>query len=109
MTLDINVARGLMLGDGFRKLLVGVTGPSTYTTGGDPLAAGQVRMGVIEYIPPFICTDGTNAVWGHYNIATGKIQFFWITGAPAGGAVAPEVGNGTALNTMVGRMLVYGR
>lgn len=100
---DINIARGVMMGDGFRSTVVKVTGPTTYTTGGDPITAGQFRGGSIEYIAPFGITDGTTMFIGQYNYTTGKLMFFKQDGSN-GGLV--EVGNGVNLSTFIGRMLV---
>jgi len=110
MTVDINVARGLHVGNGLRQLICGVTGPSTYTTGGDSLAASSVRLGFIEFVAPFVITDGTNAAVGHYNNATQKLQFFWQNPSDASaGEGMKEVTNGTNLSTYVGRMMVVGK
>lgn len=103
VSFNINIARGTMLGDGFRTVVVGVTGPTTYTTGGDPITAGQFRGGVIEYIGTFQITDGTTAFTGLYNYTTLKLMFFKQDGSN-GGLV--EVGNGVNLSAFVGRMLV---
>lgn len=111
VTFDINIARGLMLGDGFRKTVVKITGPSTYTTGGDAITPGQFRLGAIEYFPDTTCiatTGAATAVIAVYNYTTAKLQFFWQTGAAAAAAL-PEVDNGTVLSDYTGRALVHGK
>lgn len=101
MTFDINVARGLMRGDGFLKCVVKFTGPSTYTTGGDAITPAQVRMGTFEWFPVFAISDGTTIRLGHYNHTTGKVMFFT--------EAFVEVANGVDISAFSGRVLVHGK
>lgn len=101
--LDINIARGLMLGDGFRKLVIKVTGPVLYTAaGGDAFLPNAVRVGTIEYMPPFFLTkaDGTAVYLGVYNYDTGKLQYFDATFAEVGAI---------DLSGYAGRAIIFGK
>lgn len=105
-TFNTNIARGLMVGDGFRKLVVGLTGPAAYVTGGEALTPGQFRLGTIEYWPDatLLNAAGTATVTARYDYATGKLQYFGgvaagvTTYAPTNldGADAPTAGSDTA-------------
>src|SRR4051812_24085627 len=55
------------------------TGSNSYTTGGDALSAGAIKLGAVEYVFPGwgIKSDGSDAVVFVWNKATGKIQAFW--------------------------------
>jgi hypothetical protein len=92
-TFDLNVARGVMLGDGFRKNVVKITGPTSYVTGGEAITAGQFRGGAIEYWPPTLMpaiSGAATAVMAQYNYLTGKLQYFYPGGAGGtGGTVFP--------------------
>lgn len=110
VTFDLHVARGIHAGDGFHKRVVKIIGPSTYTTGGDAVSASDMKLGRIEYWPPTVLpatTGAATAVVAVYNYTTGKLQFFWQTGA-SGAAALPEVDNGTNLSDYTGRTLVHG-
>lgn len=100
-------ARGLSM-----RTLATYAGPGSgaggYVTGGDPITAQQVKLGLIEWSPPAIGNSGTAAVVYQYNFLTGKIQAFWQTGA-GGAAALPEVDSGTDLSTYVALMSFEGR
>ena len=86
-------------------------GAGGYVTGGEALTAQQIKLGTIEYCPPVlaIATAGAaTAIIYAYNIATGKIQAFWQTGAAAAAAL-PEVDAGTDLSGYVGHFVAEGR
>lgn len=80
------------------------TGPGAgaggYVTGGDTILAGQIKLGVIERMPPAVAiaaTGAATAVLYAWNPVTGKLQAFWQTGAAAAAAL-PEVDAGTDLS-----------
>lgn len=82
------------------------SGPNPYATGGDAIAAGAIKLGAIEYMPPVMAVNGTNAVMLVYNATTGKIMAFWCAGS---GAALVEVTNGTNLSGYVATMIAEGR
>lgn len=110
-TFNINIARGIMLGDGFRKLVVRVVGPNSYTTGGEAITAGQFRLGVIEFIDGgmMINVAGTLAVFAAWNDVSNKLQYFWYDATAATAHAFAEVTNATDLSGFSGRILVYGK
>lgn len=88
-TFNLNLARGLMLGDGFRKIIAGITGPASYATAGETLTAGAFKLGVIEWFPPVMLhsADMSSAVIGLFNHTTLKLCYYWpgAGGGAAGG------------------------
>lgn len=107
-TLDQNIARGLALLGAFRGRVVGWTGPSTYTTGGDAFVANGISTP--EIVLPTIARNATTgAIVLRYDHATGKMQAFWgDNDAVADGALV-EVANGTDLSAYTARLLVLGK
>lgn len=88
-TVNNNIARGLMVGDGFRKLVASFVAPTSYVTGGETLTPGQFRLGVIEWFPPMAlhATDMSSAIIGIFNHATKKLCYYYPGGAGGGGSV----------------------
>lgn len=59
-TISLTVARPRDIA-GIRRRTIGqITGPASYVTGGDALVAGEVGMGVLEFVIFELATDGTN-------------------------------------------------
>lgn len=86
-------------------------GATSYATGGDALAAGQIKLGTIEYLPPAVAiaaTGAATAIVFVYNYVTGKLQAFWQTGAAAAAAL-PEVTAGTDISDYTALMVAEGR
>lgn len=84
------------------------TGPASYTTGGEAVAAGAVKLGTIEEILSAVAiaaTGAATAIIFAYNSATGKMQAFWAPGAKA--ALA-EVDASTDLSDYAVTMLAIG-
>lgn len=77
--INNNIARGLMLGDGFRKLVAQFTGPTSYVVGGETLTPGQFRLGVFEWLPSFSLhkSDMTSILFAAFNHTTGKLCYYW--------------------------------
>lgn len=110
-TYDIYAGRGIDAWGHYHLSPVRITGPTTYTTGGDALAAGSVKLGVIEGMLGGLAiatTGAATAVIFAYNRLTGKMQAFWQTGAAAAAAL-PEVDNGTDLSDYTADVLFYGK
>ena len=85
-------------------------GNSSYQAGGDVVTAGQFKLGVLEWIPPFFGTitgGTTTGVLFVYNPTTGAIQAYQsTTGAPA---PFQEVANGTDLSTVTAHGMAFGK
>lgn len=97
-TIDKNIARGLNVAGYWVGTFFKFTPDNSYPTGGYSLAAGDIKMGSIEYMAPFIVhktTDGSAAVIAQYRYATGKVQLYWVAGA-AGQAAKLLVKGGQA-------------
>lgn len=75
-TLDRTVARDKDTAGNRNRRIVQYNGPASYATGGDPFVAADVALGVIEFMPPVLITDGTTFRVGIYNYTTQKLQFF---------------------------------
>lgn len=85
------------------------TGPDSYAAGGTSIAAGDIKLGTIENMPPAVAVssaDSTKAVLFVYNKETGKIQAF---GGAAGGAVLSEITDATDLSDYSVDMIAEGR
>lgn len=72
-----------------QRRLLDFTGPASYTTGGETLAANSVGLGTIEHCPDFTISDGTSVYLARYNRTTGKLQVY--TSVAAGGAITGTV------------------
>jgi len=87
------------------------TGPASYAAGGDTtFAAGQVKLGAIEWILggwAIVASTGLSAVYYAWNPTTGAIQAFWGNTTPAG--VWPEVTDATNLSTYTAILIAFGR
>jgi hypothetical protein len=84
-TFNKYVARYMMLGDGFRKLIIGITGPSSYTTTGEAITPQQFSLGYIEWFPDVFLVNSLGAiVLARYNDTTAKLQYFNPGGAGGG-------------------------
>lgn len=101
-TLDRTVARDKDTSGIRNRRLQLYTGPASYATGGDPFVAADVALGVIEYFPPVIITDGTTIRIGVYNYTTQKLQFFVPN-------TNVEVANAVNLSTFSGRIEIFGK
>lgn len=85
-----------------RRVIIQYAGPASYVTGGDPLVAADIKLGVIEDIPEQIVSNGTNILCIVYNNTAGTMQFF-DTSSKA------EVAAATNLSLYVGRFEAVGR
>lgn len=61
-----------------RRIIVKYTGPASYATGGDPYSAADngPGIGVLEFVPSFIASDGTNAYLCWWDKANSTIMWF---------------------------------
>lgn len=88
---------------GIRRRVTGVyTGPASYATGGDPLSAGQLGLGTIEFLDfanPVSATPACRLVG--YDNTNAKVIWFDLAGA--------EIGNGTDLSTFSCRFEAIGK
>jgi hypothetical protein len=92
--------------DGIYRQFTGIyTGPTNYQGGpaaGDPLAPGDVLMGVIEYVDVGNAFDGSaNLRFITWDRVNGFIRWFTASGT--------EVGNGTSLAGFTAPITVFGR
>lgn len=78
-----------------------LTGSTSYATGGDTLAAQQFGMGKVDFLlcEPF--DNGTVIILSVYQVSTGKLKFYDMTGA--------EIGNGTNLSAYNARFEAIGK
>jgi hypothetical protein len=83
-------------------------GPTSYAAGGEAQAAKVFKLGVIEWVPPFlgVPADGLHAVVYHYNLTTNKMMAFFDAGA---NAALKEVTDGTDLSTYIGNGVAFGK
>ena len=96
---------------GSARVMFSWTGSASYTTGGDAIAAGEIKLGVIEYMPAAVAiaaTGAATAIIFQYNYVTGKMQAFWQTGAAAAAAL-PEVTSTTDLSDYTALVIAEGR
>lgn len=86
-----------------RRVIIQYSGPASYVTGGDPFAAADIKLGVIEDIPEQIVANGTPTILCIvYNNVNNTMQFFDTS-------TKNEVGAGTNLSAYVGRFEAVGR
>lgn len=87
-TLDKTVARDNDVAGIRRRVVNKYTGPASYATGGDPFTAGDVGLGVIEFISFANPVDATPACrlvrYDHTNF---KVIWFDLAGAEIANAV----------------------
>lgn len=71
---------------GIRKRTIGtLTGPVLYAAGGFSFTAGEVKMGVIEYLSIELLTNATPVcILAKYNYSTSMMQCFDMAGAEIG-------------------------
>lgn len=104
-----NVTRGKDVWGHHAVIPFSYYGPTSYSTGGEAIAANAFKLGVIEVIPEFLGVNSaaTLAVVYRYNYATGKMQAFWQNEAAASALV--EVTATTDLSLYTGRGLAFGK
>ncbi|MFH1107730.1 MAG: hypothetical protein V1790_00825 [Planctomycetota bacterium] len=98
-TIDLTVARARAVFGNRRQTIGKITGPTSYTTGGEALAAGDVALGKIEYFAPTFIQTATAMVMCVYNYTTAKLQAFWCgTLTPAGSVVVTMTDGSTVVS-----------
>lgn len=102
IAIDRTVARDIDAAGIRGRRVVKLTGDTLYPTGGYAIAAGDLKLGVIEYFPPVVLSNGSAVRIGVYDYSTGKLQLF----VPNTGA---EVANNTDLSAFNGRTEVIGK
>jgi len=75
-TISLTAARGRDIAGVRRRTIGQYTGPASYVTGGEAIAAGDVGMGVLEFFDFELATDGSSWRGIMYDHATGKA--FWV-------------------------------
>ena len=86
------------------RAFLDITGPASYTTGGEPLTPGQLGLGGVDFFPSQVVMDSTHTTLKVviYDIATSKLLWFVeSTGAEVAGAVD--------LSDFTFRVLVHGK
>lgn len=78
-----------------------LTGPSSYTAGGEPLTPAQLGLGAVEVIHLEEFSNGTVVIVARYDPVAQLLQFFDHTGAQEAG--------GTDLSAYTGRFEAVGR
>lgn len=84
LTLDKNIARGLNVLGFWVGTFFKVTPDTSYPTGGYALAAGDLKLGSIEYMAPILLhltTDGSLALIAQYRYQSNKLQMYWLEGS----------------------------
>jgi hypothetical protein len=108
-TINRNIARGLNAMGGFHALIFGYTGPASYATGGDAIAAGDLKLGKIEHISTMVLQNATPvALLAVYNHTTGKLLIYYVDNNAASDSGLIEVPNATDLSGYTGRGMAYG-
>jgi len=93
-----------------QRRLVDITGPGSYTPGGEALPANQVALGQIEYLTPVVCRNATTGmVMAMYDYVNQKLQYFWFDATAATAHALVEVAGTTNLSAYVGRTEVIGK
>lgn len=108
MLIDRNIARGLNALGYWIGVIFKITGPSSYTTGGEALVASDLKLGVIEYVADVHLRNATtSAVIGRFDYTNNKMQFFWDSAS----ATVPleEVASTTDLSAYTGRAVAFGK
>ena len=84
-------------------------GPAEYVTGGEAVTPGQVKLGVIEFVPPAVGmkSDRTDAVIYVYDRDNGKMVAYWANAGAASQLL--EVTATTDLSGYPATMLFFGR
>jgi len=87
-TIDLTVARSRAIYGNRRQTIGKITGPSSYTTGGESLVAGDFGLGVLEQLNTIVLVNaaGTLAVLCSYDYTNNKLQAFWTGAASAAGS-----------------------
>lgn len=101
-TLSISAGQAKDVAGVHRRFIAQYTGPASYVTGGDPIAASDVGLGVLQLIKIANATDGTNFRTIAYSYATGKAIWFV-------GTTGVEVAAAQDLSTYVTRFEAVGR
>lgn len=102
IAISRSVARDLDTAGIRLRRVVGLTGDAAYPTGGYSIIPGDLKLGVIEFFPVVVITDGTSVRTGVYNYTTQKLQFFVPN-------TNVEVANATDLSTFSARAEVIGK
>lgn len=76
------------------------TGPSSYTTGGDPLTAATLGLGRVEYLSCELFDNGTVVIVGVYQVTAATMKFYDMAGA--------QIANGTDLSAYNARFEAIG-
>lgn len=86
-----------------RRILGAYTGPASYTTGGDPLVPGDVKLGQIDvlFFEQARNSGVTTIYWPVYHKSADKVLWFSATGT--------ELANATDLSGFVARFEAIGR
>lgn len=108
MLIDRTIARGMNALGYWIGIIFKITGPSSYTTGGEALVAGDLKLGVIEYVADVVLRNATTSVViGKFDYTNNKMQFFW--GGASASVSMEEVASTTDLSAYVGRSVAYGK
>lgn len=76
---------------GTKRVISGIyTGPASYSTGGDALAPGEVKLGQLHFFAAEVASNGTDLRLVKYDYATEKVKWFDLAGA--------EIANGANLS-----------
>ena len=100
-TLDLTVVRPYDVAGVRRRTIGKYTGPAVYVAGGDPIDAGDLKLGEIEYFNMAGLTDGTTLYEVVYDRANKKLQIFLAAGT--------EVVAGTVMSTYSGYFEAVGK
>lgn len=97
ITINKNIARGLNTLGYWVGTLFSILLDNSYPAGGYTFAAKDIKLGVIEYIAPFVAYKGdfSAVILGIYDSTNGKLRFY-NAGASAAGAGTLKITGGQA-------------
>ncbi|MFH1107737.1 MAG: hypothetical protein V1790_00860 [Planctomycetota bacterium] len=96
-TIDLTVARARAVFGNRRQSIGKITGPASYTTGGETFAAGDVALGEIEYFAPTFIQTATAMVMCVYDYTNARLQAFWTKTLTPAGSVAITMTDGSTV------------
>src|SRR5262245_43250531 len=75
-----------------RRAFPTYTGPTSYAAGGESGLAEACRLGFLYAVVGAIISNGTTVLFGYYNHATEKLQWFDAAGVEASGNLSAYSG-----------------
>lgn len=92
LTLNFDVARDRDVAGKRARRVVQITGPASYTAGGESLTASDLALREVEIFPPVVLWDGSDWRIGHYDYDNAKLVIFDNGFTEASGDLSSFVG-----------------